>query len=297
MNIPMQRKWGGCVRATGTDWTQPSLGCNNSAMGLWYFPATQLRVSGTLSPLWSMVDVLQAWEDVAMPKKLSQQALDTFPSRDTEMGLHTLESTEPPRAAYSQQQGDVRSKQPSAHSAHCWHHSHPDIIHSLTLSQQWGWLGSSGHGSLKEIFTVTAQQLEPITAEGSWPKARHGDISGKWTRGVWAAWVIQDQASMTPEGWNEGSLEKKQLLCSNPAGSKTPSSPHSMPRGGMGKIIGKKAKPIGQDNDSLVGQKRKTTIIIMTIKEYTNQVMHKAIAYHSLSDVQSVPKQHSPPPG
>lgn len=87
------------------------------------------------------------------------------------------------------------------------------------------------------------------------------------------------------------------MLCSNPAGSKTPSSPHSMPRGGMGKIIGKKAKPIGQDNDSLVGQKRKTTIIIMMIKEYTNQVMHKAIAYHSLSDVQSVPKQHSPPPG
>ena len=41
------------------------------------------------------------------------------------------------------------------------------------------------------------------------------------------------------------------------------------------------------------------TIIIIKELEYTKQVMHNAIAHHSLTDAQLVPKQQStpPPPG
>ena len=35
--------------------------------------------------------------------------------------------------------------------------------------------------------------------------------------------------------------------------------------------------------------------IIMEGLEYTKQVMHNAIAHHSLTDAQSVPEQRSPP--
>ena len=38
------------------------------------------------------------------------------------------------------------------------------------------------------------------------------------------------------------------------------------------------------------------TIIIIKELEYTKQVIHNAIAHHSLTDVQLVPKQRSAPP-
>lgn len=56
--------------------SSPPLGATIQPRVSGFFPATQLRVSRTLSPLWSMVDVLQAWEGVAIPEKHSQQSLD-----------------------------------------------------------------------------------------------------------------------------------------------------------------------------------------------------------------------------
>lgn len=59
-----------------------------------------------------MVDVLQAWEDVATPEKHSQHTLDYLSQQgynqgSTQMGAHTLQSTEPPRSASTEQQGGV----------------------------------------------------------------------------------------------------------------------------------------------------------------------------------------------
>ena len=39
------------------------------------------------------------------------------------------------------------------------------------------------------------------------------------------------------------------------------------------------------------------TIIILKELEYTKQVMHNAIAHHSLTDAQLIPEQESTPPG
>lgn len=76
----MQGKWGGCVRVT----SQPGLAQAGSSppsgttIQTWisFFSATQLGAPRIPSPLWSTVDVLQAWEDVTTAAKHRQRALD-----------------------------------------------------------------------------------------------------------------------------------------------------------------------------------------------------------------------------
>lgn len=55
----------------------------------------------------------------------------------------------------------------------------------------------------------------------------------------------------------------------------------------------KKVKLTDEDQDSLKGQKGQAVIIIIMVKGYTKQGMHKAIAHHPLTDAQPVSKQQS----
>lgn len=118
VNIPRQGKWGGCVRVTGTDWN-PSLGSNNSATGVWFFLQLSRKPWGFKNPEPSVVNGGctpstgrhgHPWKAQPTGPGLPFSAGIQQGQHSTEMGAHTLESTEPPKSAYTQQQGAERSK-------------------------------------------------------------------------------------------------------------------------------------------------------------------------------------------
>lgn len=102
---------------------------------------------------------------------------------------------------------------------------------------------------------------------------------------------------MTPEGRNKGSLQKKTIVVFKPSRQQNTTQPSLNPPWWDGDDDWKKGKTHGLRQRQFTRTEKEGKIIRIMIKEYTKQVIHKAIAYHSLSNIQSVPKQHSPSPG